>query len=332
MLTRLAPLATCGALLLAVALPAQKKLTTTFASNNGGSSGWTCYFDIRVTNETGISIVGIEINTNATAATVNTPMVVEFYTCPLTYIGNEANITAWTLQSTPTGPAQLRNTPTPLALPSPLHLPAGFYGVALYVTGLGPTYTGTSSTGPFAVFANADITLTTGMVKSTKFLSTGSTFTPRTWNGSIVYNVQPNSSTLRTFGAGCMGSNGVPSLDQAAASWPKLNTTLTLALKQLPTAPSAVFAGLGASDTTFLGLNLPFDLTVLGMAGCSALSSQEVQSGGINTGGTGLIGIGIPNDARLLGILLFLQAFVPDPGANGLGLTTTNAVAFTIGT
>lgn len=332
MLKKLTIAALLGASLLSSTAFAQKKLTTTFASNNGGSSGWTCYNDIRVTNELGISIVGFEINTNATATTVNTPVTVEFYTCPTSYLGNEANIGAWTLQSTMTGPGQLRNTPTPLSLPTPVALPAGSYGVALYVTGLGPTYTGTSSSGPRATFANSDITLVTGMVKSTKFLSTGSTFTPRTWNGSIVYNVQVNSSTLRTFGSGCTGTNGAPTLDQATGSWPKLNTTLTLALTNLPTTPGGIFLGIGASNTVFGSLNLPFDLSIIGMTGCSLLASQEFVAGGVNTGGTGSSVIPIPNDAGLLGAFVYFQALVPDAGANGLGLTASNAIEITIGT
>ena len=143
-------------------------------------------------------------------------------------------------------------------------------------------------------------------------------------------NTRPEA-TFTTFGSGCPGPMGTPSLQQAVPdSRPVLGETLMLRLQQLP---SPVFVGfLGLSNEIGFGVPglplLPFDLSSLGMPGCELLVSTELAS--IVLFGSFWL-LPIPNERSLSGLPLNIQAVVQDPNANSLGFTVTNAATATVG-
>ncbi len=142
----------------------------------------------------------------------------------------------------------------------------------------------------------------------------------------------PLSATLTPFGNGCPGTTGIPSLAAAPGSLPWLGQTLVCRLTNLPSTPTALpFGVLGASRSSWLGIALPVDLTVLGAPGCSLLVSADQILALANVSGTAQWQLPIPNLAALLGGTLFQQALVVDAGANALGASFSNATMATIG-
>ena len=183
--------------------------TTLFASNNSGSVGGIIYYDLNVTNAAGITISKLDTNTNAVAGT---PFQLDVFTVPGTYVGNEANMGAWTLVGTGLGTAAGLNVPTPVDI-SDFSLAAGTVGVAIRLTGAANAYT--NGTGANQVYINADFTLTAGAAENVPF--TLPIFTPRVWNGTIYYNCVTAPvvyCTAKVNSLGCtpsIGGAGTPS-------------------------------------------------------------------------------------------------------------------------
>jgi PKD repeat protein len=163
-------------------LSAQTKLTTLFAGGNGGSAGGAVYFDITVNNTVRIS--SLEMNYSAAA---NTVCGVNVYTVPKTYIGNEANKAAWTLVGKDDGKAVCAGVglPTKINLASAILLTPGTYGIALESVGSGNTYTNGTATNNS--YKDSNLALALGAAGNVAF--SGTPFTPRIWNGSIVYTL-----------------------------------------------------------------------------------------------------------------------------------------------
>ncbi|GEM_PF-2291792 len=171
-------------LLLGSALQAQtsRKLTTLFASNNGGSSGGAVYFDLKITKAVRIT----QLETNFSVAP-NLAVGIKVYTTPTTYVGKEANAAAWKLVAQDNGAAKSagKDKPTPIALKTPLILKPGSYGIALVAVNSGHSYT--NGNGTNQKYSNADMTLTAGSAMNVPF--SGTPFKPRVWNGSIIYTL-----------------------------------------------------------------------------------------------------------------------------------------------
>jgi hypothetical protein len=125
------------------------------------------------------------------------------------------------------------------------------------------------------------------------------------------------------YGAGCAGTMGVPTLAPAPGSRPILQTVFTVNLGSLP--QSLAVMATGFSNTRFGPVTLPFDLTPLGMPGCSLLTSVVLTQVATGTGNAATWSIGVPNDSSILGASFFNQAFVPSPTTNPAGLVVTNA-------
>jgi hypothetical protein len=98
-------------------------------------------------------------------------------------------------------------------------------------------------------------------------------------------------------------------------------------------APNALaLLVIGASDQTWGGLGLPYDLGVLGGVGCQLLSSIEItEPATISAQGQGLWSIPVPGDVGLVGQTLYSQAVMLDAAANTLGMSFTNGGALLIG-
>src|SRR5262249_30688393 len=153
---------------------------TIFAQNNGGTTGWGVFFDLNVTSPTGVYITAFESNV-ATA----TPFSMDLYTCPTTYVGNDTNSAAWTLQRTAKGLGAGTNVPSVNTFAPPLYLPQASYVIAIYALNSG-TYWYTNGTGSNQTYSNADLTISCGISRTALF--GGGVNTPRVWNGTNVYD------------------------------------------------------------------------------------------------------------------------------------------------
>jgi hypothetical protein len=136
--------------------------------------------------------------------------------------------------------------------------------------------------------------------------------------------------TLTEFGLGCPGSQRLPP-HHTATGTPEIGLPVRYAVvAALPLTPCWLV--LGASNTNFLGLRLPFDAAPIGAPGCLIHCSQDLVIGATTTSlGTASHTITYPNDAALVGSHVFTQFLALDTRANTIGLTTSNAVDTLIG-
>lgn len=126
-----------------------------------------------------------------------------------------------------------------------------------------------------------------------------------------------------TFGSGCAGSNGVPSLSVSGS--PKVGQSWTVTCNG---AVPAINAGVLVFGFTALpGIDLG---PVLGMTGCSAFVSPDLVSS-LFVGSGGSFAWTWPSVAGPVGGNFLLQALVLDPAANAFGLTSSNAASVTLG-
>jgi hypothetical protein len=136
-----------------------------------------------------------------------------------------------------------------------------------------------------------------------------------------------NGAAYTTYGAGCAGARGVPSIAAQGTSLPHVGQTFTLQVNNLPlTGPVFLFAGV--SNTTYGPTPLPLSLGFLGAPGCTALASGESLFLLTNVLGSAVWQFAVPNAP---GATFYNQAFVLDPTANALGLTVSNGGQATIG-
>lgn len=128
------------------------------------------------------------------------------------------------------------------------------------------------------------------------------------------------------YGTGCVGSRGIPRISPQGNSLPRVGTNFQLQVNDLPwTGPVLLIIGL--SDTSYAGAPLPFDLGVLGAAGCSMLTSGDQIYLLTSVLGVAQWSFLIP---PLPGVVFFNQAFPLEP-VNPLGLTASNAGRAVIG-
>lgn len=136
-------------------------------------------------------------------------------------------------------------------------------------------------------------------------------------------------ATFGPYGAGCAGSLGVPGWATVAGSRPVIGATLNTNVSNVPFGIALV--GLGFSNTQSGALPLPFDLTLIGMTGCSLLADPLVFEVAVGIAPNAAWSFAIPNAPAVLGIVLFGQAFPLDPPANPFGFTASNAARIKIG-
>jgi hypothetical protein len=127
-------------------------------------------------------------------------------------------------------------------------------------------------------------------------------------------------ASYTTFGAGCVGSRGVPTLAASFGGAPHIGQTFQATVTNLPLQGLTVMF-LGLSNTTYGTIPLPFGLAPLGAPGCSVLSAGDDVGIVTNVLGTGFWQWTVPNAP---GFAFYNQAFVFDGAANGLGITTSN--------
>ena len=104
---------------------------------------------------------------------------------------------------------------------------------------------------------------------------------------------------------------------------PWIGESFTLSLSNLPRGRSTLI-WLGRSRTMAGPISLPFDLTPLGMTGCSLLVSTEQFFPVFNFSGATTWTLSIPRDPSLLGESFFNQALVAEASANPFGVIVSN--------
>ena len=173
-------------------------LLTTFGATNVGAQGWTSFFDLTVAagNPNGVTITEVAVNSAEAASGT-----ISIYTRPLTYLGSETNVAAWTLASTGavSGTGAIASNVTDFSL-----MP-GTYGVAIVNSGLRVAWTTPSSD-----YANADLSIDSGAVAGGEF--SGTLFPSSTWNGQLTYEVvqvsavpEPGEWAMMLSGLGIIG-------------------------------------------------------------------------------------------------------------------------------
>ena len=159
-----------------------------------------------------------------------------------------------------------------------------------------------------------------------RFVLHGGTSAQASLNDTWEYTPGPGAA-YSTFGAGCLGSRGVPTLLPQSNTLPRVNTPFTVQANNLPlTGPAFLFFGF--SNTSYGPTPLPFNLAPVGAPGCNLYVSGDLLFGFPNVLGVGTWTFNVPNQP---GVTFFQQAFAFDPLANSLGLTVTNGGQGTVG-
>lgn len=301
---------------------AAQQLSTNLVANNGGSSLWTIYFDMRVLNPKGITVTALDSITS----TLSTPFTIDIYMKPGTYVGSEFVPAAWTQVAQSSGTSNaVANAPSLTTLASPWHIPAGTYGIAFRYTGISMRYVTGAST-----YSNGDLSLTLGAAGVTTAgpFATGTLNTPRSWSGTIYYGSHniTGSAGYGFFAPGCAGSAGVSHL---TGTQPIVGQTLSVTANALP-SPLAIMLT-GFSNTISSSGPLPLDLSILGAPGCAARVSPDVTSLIFGAAGSAIFSLPIPNNSSFSGIVLYNQCFVLDSGFNALGAVLSDGAGMVIG-
>lgn len=178
-------------------------------------------------------------------------------------------------------------------------------------------YDGSSSSAMFRLWAVNNPTATTA-----GFMGQGQGLTTR-----FFYN----SALSISYGTGCAGEGGFVPLASTEGGLPVPgNGAWTQVLSRAPSQRQALFY-MGFSSTLWNGQPLPFDLGILGAAGCSVLA--EVVAGVTLTTVGGGPGAGIarlpfpmPSTTSWVGIEVFSQWIVIDPGSPSGVLCVSNGL------
>ena len=159
-------------------------ITTTFAGGNGQNGNM---FDV-TTFSNDITINSLDIN-NQSGTTSNS---LEVYLKNGTYVGSETAPGDWTLVSTtPLTSIQPGGTPTTVDVTDFTLNANTTYGLYLTLNSGTLNYTNGANT-----YTNSDLEIQTGVGKQYPF---DSTFTPRTWNGTINYTGGASASVPFEF-------------------------------------------------------------------------------------------------------------------------------------
>jgi hypothetical protein len=150
------------------------------------------------------------------------------------------------------------------------------------------------------------------------------------WGGSNgntlldTWRYRPATQTVSysTYGTGCVGTAGTPSIAAVPGALPYAGQTFVVNVTNIPWfAPT--FMVVGFSDTSWNGNPLPVDLGVIGMPNCTVRASVDWLMPTTSVLGVAAWSIQIPSS--FAGNTFYNQAVVFDPAANTMGLTLSNA-------
>jgi hypothetical protein len=128
-----------------------------------------------------LTVKALEVDVDTTST-----FTLEVYGKSGTYVGAENNSSAWTLLSSTTGTGQGRNNPSLVDI-TDFNLSANSL-TGIYVNYINATRINyINGNGTNQSYANSDLQLNLGIAKSELF--GGSTFSPRVWNGTVIYDI-----------------------------------------------------------------------------------------------------------------------------------------------
>tara|TARA_R110002096_G_scaffold177707_3_gene354440 strand:+ start:1351 stop:2802 length:1452 start_codon:yes stop_codon:yes gene_type:complete len=131
------------------------------------------------------------------------------------------------------------------------------------------------------------------------------------------------SASYTVFGAGCAGTNGVPS--NSASGLPVLGSTMVIDIGNMP-APELMVMVLG------LGVISPsVDLGFVGAPGCPAHVTADVLLLINGSAGSASFSLAVPSTPALSGFELHTQAIVVEAGVNAFGGIVSDAATATVG-
>jgi hypothetical protein len=170
-------------------------------------------------------------------------------------------------------------------------------------------------------------------VRALRLVTTATPCCPLSWVAWTEIEVQEAASESG-FGCGCPGTAGfVPRLFATGGSPSLGNAGFGLGVRRtLGGAGCALF--LGTSHQHWAGAPLPFEIP--GLPGCYVFAALQDTFGLATTSGSGpgegeaTFPIPIPNVPAFVGITLYFQAAVADPGAGPAGVVFTNATRLTV--
>ena len=225
-------------LALAGSAHAQITLPANPTSNNGGSVNWGLYFDFTA----GANDLTVTHLRTASSAAALAPIAFDV----LTYVGSGLGGSATTgpgssmVGWTTIGSANGLQGATALGISDVVDIPDVFVpagqtvGVCLLFTVAGPRYFGTG-TPPHQVFADANLTLTTGDSRSSPFVAGGSFFSSRGLTGEVTYVLGGAGGVGTNYcGPGVVNSTGSSGTIRATGSAAVANNDLTLVADDLP--------------------------------------------------------------------------------------------------
>ena len=134
----------------------------------------------------------------------------------------------------------------------------------------------------------------------------------RALNQTDVQNAMMGENpTTSTFGPGCAGTSGVPTIGASGGAPAINNTTFAIDYANVePNRPTTLSLGFIASA----GGTLPLDVSFLLGAGCGIEQSADLGVGLTTATGSGSFPLAVPNDASLVGGHLYAQVIVLGSG------------------
>ncbi len=145
--------------------------------------------------------------------------------------------------------------------------------------------------------------------KTVTFGGVGSVFSNETWEFTGA-----NTGVLGTFGIGCPTSQGIAF--PTTQTPPRINTTYTIDWMGLPPATPAVIVAHGVSNTLLGGaIPLPFELSIIDLAGCNLLVSADLVGIEAASGGVASTSLVLPNTPAFINTSIYSQILIPDPAA-----------------
>ncbi|MHC4814120.1 MAG: hypothetical protein ACYTGW_07835 [Planctomycetota bacterium] len=135
-------------------------------------------------------------------------------------------------------------------------------------------------------------------------------------NAALKFEVSANMNDLHTFGVGCQGANGVPTLTLTGSA--QLGQSFAFNLANAPVS-APVYHVLGLKRT-----EPRFDLGAAGAPGCFLYESIDSLSTVVsNASGVYSSTVSVPQDRALLCLRVYTQ-FFPFDRSNAFGLTASN--------
>lgn len=166
---------------------------------NNGSGG--IFLDLTATSQ---NLQVLSFDTYFSSAS-GTPVQIQVYTRPGSYVGFDASSAGWTLTETANAISAGTTTLANMLLANPISLapgtPTGIYLHAITAGG-GIRYTGTAAAPPQTTWSNADLTLFSDVSRTGAVAFGGTRFTPRTFAGNVNYAPVPEPATIAAVGLG----------------------------------------------------------------------------------------------------------------------------------